>query len=70
LFAQRADMTFWHLLIHRFDSDFFIDAIRACCTSADFLMRSEAWRAAARNWDVPTAAVGAHFLRATKQKGG
>jgi hypothetical protein len=33
LFAQRADMTFWHLLIHRFDSDFFAHAIRACRTA-------------------------------------
>jgi hypothetical protein len=35
-------MKFWHLLIHRLDSDFFTHAIRACRTSADFLVRSEA----------------------------
>jgi hypothetical protein len=68
LFAQRADMTFWHLLIHRLDSDFFTHAIRACRASADFLVRSEAWRAAARNWDVPMAAVGAHSLSATSRE--
>ena len=61
-------MKFWHLLIHRLDSDFFTHAIRACRTSADFLVPSETWRAAARNWDVPMAAVGAHSLIATSRE--
>jgi hypothetical protein len=63
-------MTFWHLLIHRLDSDFFTHAIRACRTSADFLVRSEAEGGGKR--DIlsvgrATAAAAAHRVEPSQE---